>query len=360
MRGAAPRILAATMSAKRPARIPLEFRLAYLLPIPPVAAGFVWTGTLCLVSWAIAKYSGVELVREQAPGQHELTDLAILMFVSCLILGMLPAISRLTTAGELWDLGTEIPPIEPRKRWKAERMKLVGEFPTLRPMLLGSFLGLVVGVAITVWMRGTNLEHWKRASTLWSGVLMTGMFVLMARGVVMTHHTKKRRAPVFAAAEVVDLLDLGPQHRAGRCAVRTCVTWLAGASFSSLFFQLGGTLLTTSILIFVTAIAMLAALPPVLRMQRLIHNAKVVEIARLQEDVRFSREAVLRSTRQGEATQEPGRLADLLAYLHYVESLPELPFDKSKLAIASLYFAVPLFSWLIISVVQSLIGLSLT
>lgn len=349
-----------TMSDPRPARLPFEFRFAYLLPLPAVAAGLVWSGILCFVSWTIAEASGVSLVRETGPNEYEPNELAILMFVSSLMWGMLPAMTRFTTAGEVWDQGTELPPADPRKRWAAEREKLVGDFPPLRRMLIATLLGAAGGAAITLSVFRTGLEYWKEPPTLWAGILMASLFVLLARGVVMTQHSRKQRRPVFEAARTVDLLDLGPQHRAGRCAMRTCMTWLTGASISSLFFQLGGHVLTTSILVFVTAIAMLAVLPPVIRIQRLIHNAKVVETLRIQEDVRQSRQAVLRSTRDGEAPKEPGRLADLLAYLHYVENLPELPFDKGKLAIASLYFAVPLFSWLFISVVQGLIGMTVT
>jgi len=46
----------------------------------------------------------------------------------------------------------------------------------------------------------------------------------------------------------------------------------------------------------------------------------------------------------------------LLSYMLHVESLPELPFDKSKMAAVSLYLVVPLGSWLWITAVQQLLG----
>jgi len=43
------------MSAERPTRIRFELWFAYLLPLPPVAAGFVWTvllgGSGLVQSW---------------------------------------------------------------------------------------------------------------------------------------------------------------------------------------------------------------------------------------------------------------------------------------------------------------------
>ena len=103
-------------------------------------------------------------------------------------------------------------------------------------------------------------------------------------------------------------------------------------------------------------IALVSVIPPILRIQRIISAAKQAEMRRLQSEIREARAEVLESTQDG-PDAAPGRLADLLAYLHYVETLPELPFDKSKLAITSLYFAVPLISWLWISLVQSWLGM---
>ena len=350
------------MSAERRPRLPFELRFAYAFPLPPVVAGLLWSvilGGISVLIWQQYGGSGPgepRLIQERSGGGHEIAPFGILMMVASLMWGLLPATGRATSASELWDLRDEAAPLEARKRWKRERELLPSEVESPRRLILATLLGIAIAAPLVYWIFGNSSEVWSYPAVWWTAALLGGLFVLLARGIAMTRDAKIKRAPIFAAAEPVDLLDLEPQLRAGRCALRTAIAWMVGASLSSLFFLLGGDQVTIAILIFITVIALVSVIPPILRIQRIISAAKQAEMRRLQSEIREARAEVLESTQDG-PDAAPGRLADLLAYLHYVETLPELPFDKSKLAITSLYFAVPLISWLWISLVQSWLGM---
>lgn len=332
-------------------RLPFELRFAYLFPLPPVAAGFVWAVVIGLSSVWIWNIDGPALVSIAQDGTRTVSPFGILITVASLMWGMLPATGRATSASELWDLSEETPPLQARERWRRERELLRDEVQSPARLWAATLAGAAASVFLVRWIFGNDDSLWQYVSVWWTAGLLGGLFVMLARGIAMTRDAKVKRAPIMAAAEHIDLLDLEPQLRAGRCALRTAIAWMVGASLSSLFFLLGGDQLTLGILIFITVIALVSVLPPILKIQRIISGAKAQEIKRLQSEIRVARAQVLESTNEG-PDPAPGRLADLLAYLHYVETLPELPFDKAKLAIASLYFAVPMISWLLISVVQ--------
>lgn len=332
-------------------RLTFELRFAYLFPLPPVAAGFVWTVLIGLASVWVWQIDGPNLMNTAADGGREVSSFGKLITIASLMWGMLPATGRATSASELWDLRDETPPLNARDRWKREKELLRDEIQSPARLRIASILGAIASVFLVRWIFGNDSSYWQYISTWWTGLLLGGLFVMLARGIAMTRDAKIKHAPILAEAETVDLLDLEPQLRAGRCALRTAIAWMVGASLSSLFFLLGGDQLTLGILVFITVIALVSVLPPILKIQRIISTAKVAEIRRLQTEIRSARAEVLDSTIKG-PNPAPGRLADLLAYLHYVETLPELPFNKAKLAITSLYFAVPLISWLWVSLVQ--------
>lgn len=333
-------------------RLPFELRFAYLFPLPPVAAGFVWTALIGLISVAVWQIDGADLVAMTSNGEQTASSFRKLITIASLMWGMLPATGRSTSASELWDLRDEVPPLGARERWKREKELLREDVQNPTRLRVATVFGVIASVFLVRWIFGNDNTYWQYATVWWTGLLLGGLFVMLARGIAMTRDAKLKHAPILSAAQEVDLLDLEPQLRAGRCALRTAIAWMVGASLSSLFFLLGGDQLTIGILIFITVIALVSVLPPILKIQRIISTAKAAEIQRLQTEVRQARAEVLDSTIDG-PDPSPGRLADLLAYLHYVETLPELPFNKAKLAVTSLYFAVPMISWLWVSLVQS-------
>lgn len=330
--------------------------MAYAFPFPPLVTGMLWVLILGGISAAIWHRGELSLVDANADGKLALNAYGIMTVITSLMWGLLPATGRATSSNEYWDLSGEIAPTDSRERWKLEKQRLADEVRFPRRLMIGSVIGVLAGGAMTWWILGGSAGQWELLEIQWSAFMLTGLFVMLARGIALTQDAKKRHAPIYEAARHVDLLDLRPQLRAGRCSLRTAVSWMVGASLSSLFFLLNGDVITISILSFITVVALFSVAPPILRIQRIIRQAKDAEIERLHDEIRRAREEVLESTRTDGVTTEPGRLADLLAYLHYVETLPELPFEKGKLAFTTLYFTVPLFSWLWISLLQSWVG----
>ena len=352
------------MKKPRAPRLRFEFAFAYLLPVPALVGGLIWSAIFLGLSWSVLSIDDFKVI-QQRNGESVPSHLAILLFASSWMIGLLPHIVRLSAAHEEWDLGNDLPPTDRRERWKAEKLLLAKSLPSAKAMLPATLIALLVGIGVDIKVIELNADNIRHPTMIWAGLQMLVLFQLLVRGIGFTHFAKRRRQPTMDAAEHVDLLDLSPQHRAARCAVRSCSTWIAGATLSSLFFLVGSNWLTQSIIAVVAFVAALSLLPTVLRMQRRIHRAKQLELARLQQDLHAAREVMLAHSGAPDAavgvdlaSTAPGRLADLLSYMDHVENLPELPFHKGKIAIASLYFAVPLGSWLIISGVQRLFSLT--
>lgn len=338
------------MSSPRKPRLIPELAFAYLLPVPALVAGLWWSLVFTGISMTLAWVGDFSILKTLADGTTRPTTLMILMAVSSLMLGMLPAIIRLSSAAEFWDFHSPRP-LAARPRWRKEKEGLRKQTGRAKTGL-ANVLGVLGGGAVSGWVL---LEgDWALAmhpTLLWACLQMVGLFLLLFRGIALNRETTRKRKHQVQAASEVDLLDLSPQYRAARFAMRGGMTWLAGATLSSLFLLVGGIWLTNSILVVVTILASLSLLPPLLSVQGHIRKAKREELERLRAEVQPLRDRVL----AGEE-QQGGRLADLLTYLHYVESLPEMPFDKGKVATWSLYFAVPLGSWLWISGVQALLA----
>lgn len=335
-------------SAKKP-RLNLELAFAYLLPLPSLFAGLVWTLLFTATSFLIAWFEGFRITQE-VTGASTLTSFGLLLIVASLVLGMLPAIGRWSAASEEWDFQNRRPPMRNKERWAEEKKMLAGK--KLNGAWLANILGLLAGSSLIyfVILEG-DLHYLKSATVLWASLLIILLFMLLVRGIAKSRQARVRSKALMDLADKVDLLDLAPQHRAARFAVRSGLTWIAGATLSSFFFLLGGSWVTLSILILITFLAGLSLVPVLLRLQYRIRNAKKEELTRLRAEIVPLRDDALYAK-----TTNPGRLADLLSYMLHVESLPELPFDKSKMAAVSLYLVVPLGSWLWITAVQQLLG----
>lgn len=338
------------MSSTRKQRLIPELAFAYLLPMPALLAGLWWALVFTAISTTLAWAGDVVILKTLADGTTRPSTLMILMAVSSLMLGMLPAIIRLSTAAEFWEFHSPRP-LKARLRWHKE-VEGIRTQESVAKTGLANILGIVGGCAVSGLVLLEGEWHLALHPTLaWACLQMVGLFLLLFRGIALNREASRKRKYQVEAASTVDLLDLSPQYRAARFAMRGGMTWLAGATLSSLFLLVGGIWLTNSILVVVTILASLSLLPPLLHVQSHIRRAKREELERLRAEVLPLRDRVL----AGEE-QQGGRLADLLSYLHYVEALPEMPFDKGKVATWSLYFAVPLGSWLWISGVQALLG----
>jgi len=338
------------MSKPKVRRLSFELAIGYLLPFPALVGGMVWTLALLTISYAAATHDGIALQQEVLGQSSGLSTLGNLLFAASVMLGLLPAILRLSSGAEEWDLRQLSPPVSGRERRLEEKRMLREQAPSRASMLVATAVGLVTAVLVVRWIIGSEWNSLRTPSLAWMALEMGLLFQMLFRGIATTWWVRQRRAPLFRAAEKVDLLDLTPQHTVARMALRSSMTHLAGAALTSLFLLAGGTALTTTIMALATVFALLTLLPPILRLQAAIRSAKNAAIQEVQ--------AQLQGLREQAATVAPGRMADALSYLDYLERLPILPFDKGRVAVASLYFAVPLASWLWVSAIQGLFRLS--
>lgn len=329
----------------------MELRFAYLLPVPAFVAGLMWTVLFTSICLLLAWRDGAEIFEGSNQSGGGLTVLGIVLVVTSLMLGMLPAIWRFSRASEEWDYQGKRPPLDGRKRWKEEKSMLAGIQVLPRPWIPTS-CGMLFGIVFAYFVvLEQDIAIAKIPTLAWYCLELMVLFAMLARGIASSIAERPRRRELLEKADVVDLLDLSPQYRAGRYAVRKCMTWTAGATMASLFFLADSSWMTIAIFVVVSLFAVLSLIPAMLRLQYRIRNAKREAMEQLRIEIKPLRDAALAGK-----DENPGRLADLLSYFLHVEGLPELPFDKGKLGVASLYFAVPLGSWVWISVVQTLLG----
>jgi hypothetical protein len=176
---------------------------------------------------------------------------------------------------------------------------------------------------------------------IWSLLTMPLLGWLLARSAVFTVAgvSSAMQAPEFIPK--VDLLDLRPHYATGRIGLRLALVWIIGCSIFSLFLlhsQIG--LIAVPMLAAGLAMAVVALILPVRDSQRRIHRVKLAELALVDRQLRGARDAALLAKAGAE-----GRLADLLGYRSYVESIREWPFDGSTFARFGLYLTIPLGSW---------------
>lgn len=329
-----------------------ELAVAYWLPLPAMASALVWTALLLGLSAAAATYDRIDLLIpiQDAPGMSRLSSAAALLLAASVMLGVIPAVIRLSAAADEWDLRKLVPPASGKLRRKRERAMLREEAPPAKLMRTFTLLGLLAGLGLDYWIVGNDWTLFARLTVSWMALQMILLMLLLFRGIASSIWVKKRRKVLLAEALTVDLLDLTPQHTVARLALRTSLAHLTGAALTSLFLLAGGPYLTEAIMSLATVFALLTLLPPILRMQGVIRAAKREAIVAVHGE--------LQELRNLGGAAEPGRLADRLSYLHYLETLPVLPFDKGRLAVATLYFAVPLASWVWVSAIQRLLTIA--
>ncbi len=340
------------MAKAKTRRLRLELAVAYWLPLPALLSALIWTAFFLGVSYAAVHFDRIDLLQAGTDeGQPpRLSAAAAVLLAASIMLGVLPAVLRISAAADEWDLRKLIPPADSKARRKREMAMLREESPPASIMRPFTVLGVIVGVVVVYWILGGQWELLARMVMAWMALQMMLLMLLLFRGIGTTVWVKKRHKAMLEAARTVDLLDLNPQHTVARMAMRTSLTHLTGAALTSLFLLAGGPYLTEAIMSVATIFALMTLLPPILRMQALIRTAKREAIVEVHGELQELRNLGDRA--------EPGRLADRLSYLHYLESLPVLPFDKGRVAVATLYFAVPLASWVWVSAIQRLLNLA--
>ncbi len=326
--------------------VPIEIRLSGLVPLPPFATGallalFLSVGTVALQAafgglWSSTAEPTDDLFARLDSGVRASVVLSMLVgYTVAAARWVRLAIARDLADAGLWPrLSADDPDAALRDPPEAVR----------RRRWMGA-LGAAVGVGVEIFSLGVT-ERATGASVGWDdpGVWTTGLLTpllgfLMARAGLSTVSGIMPRADT---PEAVDLLDLRPQRVRGRVGVRLALVWILGSSISSLFFldpDLGAPL--APLVGGGLAVGGLAFYVETRGIQPAIRRAKQLELARIEPELRAAREAALRGEIQGR-----GRLADLLVWRSYVESIREWPFDGSLLFRFGLYVLIPLGSWL--------------
>lgn len=339
--------LESTEQAADAGAIPFEARLAGLLPLPPFANGALLALALCAGTVALQTAFG----SPWSPNVDPTEDLFARLdsgvragVVLSLLVGYTVAAARwvpLAITRDLSDAGLRppIPATDPDAPLRypptvLHRSRWIGT--------LGALLGVLVEILAVgaVARSGDGAISWDDPSVWSTGVLTSLLGFLMARAAfssVFSTEPRDDRGP-----ESVDLLDLRPQRVRARIGMRLALVWIAGSSIASLFFLdpdlaaplaplVGGGL----------AVGGLALHLQTRGTQPAIRRAKREEIARMEPELRAARQAVLRGD-----LESRGRLADLLVWRSYVESIREWPFDGTLLVRFGLYVLIPLGSWL--------------
>ncbi len=326
--------------------IPFEARLAGFLPLPTFVNGALLALALCAVTVTLQTAFDSPWSPDADPGERLFARLDAgvrAAVILSLLVGYTVAAARwapLAIARDLFEAGLgpddlERDPEAPLRHSPAalRRSRWMG--------MLGVGVGLVVQI-LAVNATANSVDGgivWNDPSDWTTGVLTVLLGFLMARSGFSSIAGPEHRP---GGPKTVDLLDLRPQRVRARVGMRLALLWIAGSSIASLFFLdpdlaaplaplVGGGL----------AVGGLALYLQTRGTQPAIRRAKRAEIARMQPELRAAREAVLRGD-----PESRGRLADLLVWRSYVESIREWPFDGTLLVRFGLYVLIPLGSWL--------------
>ena len=84
------------MTETRRKRMTWEMRMAYAFPLPPLATGIVWVALIGLISFGIWESSELSYLGPDSDGRRQLNEFGILLMISSLMWGLLPATGRAT------------------------------------------------------------------------------------------------------------------------------------------------------------------------------------------------------------------------------------------------------------------------
>lgn len=333
-------------------RIAWELRLVRSIPLPPFAAGLCVSLGLVVVVLSIDWVGGSPIWR---PGAGvELDALRNLVIVSLLV-GYTMAAGRylpVAIVRDLQEAGRIDPTIDPDR----EPERVLGlDGRTLLKSRAAGVIGLLLCVGLIESVRWLGADASSPPGGRLGVVVLPALLgFLLARAAFNTLHgslSGSFLALVSHGTEEVDLLDMRPLHAEGRIGLRLALVWIVGSTIASLFFF--DPVLVAPVLPMLglgCAIALLALMLPVRRLQHRIHDAKRRELEGLANELRAARDRV----RVGDATE--GRLADLLSYRAYVEGIREWPFDNVTVIRFVLYLLIPVGSWLGGAMVERLVS----
>jgi hypothetical protein len=155
----------------------------------------------------------------------------------------------------------------------------------------------------------------------------------------------------------VDLLDREALLPFARAGLRSAAPGAIFVSFFSLNLVDEGFFLAVLLLGGIVLVQNLATLTIPLRgLRDRLRAAKREELRRVDAAIRGEPDALRGSTI---GHREPPSLADLLAWRHFVESVPEWPIDTGTLGRSAFFVGLPLLSWVGGALVERAVDLAI-
>jgi hypothetical protein len=333
--------------------VPLSFK--QLLYDYPALLGLIISGTLLVLLFLQEALLGRFALLFGPTGSPRDLRLAI---VHCLLAGYLPTACLFlwrgarNTAAELvrtLQIDNGVPDKVP--------VTLRGEGAGIGTgaLILAGLLGVLLAVPFPFLTAETGAWHpatwtpeiwWHRLLSLFIG-WWAGWFVLAV------WYTSAQISRLAARIQKLDLLDLSPLSPFVRQGLLTSLLAVGTATLFSLFLLEPGQGPVVVVAVgLALPLAIAGLLLPVRGAHQRIRVAKEAELEWTRERIRRASASVYKLS----APQSPGQLADLYAYLRYVEDVPDWPIGGSALLQVTFYLAIPVVSWFGSLLIENLLG----
>jgi hypothetical protein len=332
---------------------PLSF--GQLLHNYPAILGLIISGVLLLLLFLQELLLGRLPVVFGPTGSPRDLRLAI---IHCLLAGYLPSAclylwrGMRETAAELESIlkpGDDAPSVEPATSFG-------GRLPvSSKSLVLAGLLGALLTVFTPVLTARTpawDPSTWA-PETWWHRVL--GLFIgwwsgWFAQAIWVTSTQTSRLA---ARIQKLDLLDLSPLSPFVKQGLLTSVLAVGATTLLSLFLlepDQGPAVLMWVVL--TLPLAIVGLLLPLRGAHRRIREIKEAELEWTREQIRRVSTAAYKLS----TPESPGQLADLYAYLRFIDGVREWPIENSAFVQVALYLAIPMVSWLGSLLIENLLS----
>lgn len=302
----------------------------------PVALGLSISVTLLvtLILHEVILHRFTVILREEDLLRNLQTTIASVLLAGYLV-GAYYAVLR-STENTLDELKTT---------WKVTRDALsvgsgdIGKKGFIAMGLVGALLSTIMGYLTTEstwnWSAWGPEIWWHRALGLFIGWWFTWFATAVAT-------SSERISRIAARIGSVDLLDTSPWFPSVKHGLLTALLTIGAVSISTLYLVDPRVWISIAVVLGVCLpLALIVFLLPVRGVHRRISKAKKAEIEWTRSRIRQSR-ALLDNP---SSDVLPGQMADLIAYLEFVESVPEWPFQRSTVVRLLLYLLIPAASW---------------
>lgn len=308
----------------------------------PAAAGAAVSAVLLGSFLALRRLSGAPLLDAGSDAAVPLEPAVLMGAVLSVLVGYLifgAGFAVRERGRELARIGVAVGPPTPADLANVRRSRWFGG------------LGAALGVVLVLSVPGVRLRFERTTPDAFWFVAVGPLFLWqLARAAYFSLYPDAELERL--RAEPVDLLRLERVYMFGRLGVQGALMWFVGSSIAAvLLVEPGSAAMLLPLMGFTLTIAAVSLLLPTRGLGERIRAAKRAELSQIAERLEAARDAALR----GDSTGDAGRLADLLAYRGYVDSIAESPIDASTWMRFGVYLLIPLGSWSASAIVQRIV-----